>query len=265
MKILCLADLHIGETQLQKALIGELTGHLLKIKALSLSENPDVIAVAGDLLPPGKAECISAVWKQIFPAGIPVMTVIGNHDLWYSKFEDVLAKLRCQSADNPDVIFLDIQGSCRIGNVNFVGGMLGFDGSMRYRESQQITPWNSFRDYKIPDIESRYMEINYYYVEKITAGIQTGRSNVLITHHIPHRYLSGHAPNEYSFYSGMRDIVSELPLDAAQEHYLICGHTHSQVITDIAPNIHGINVGNDYDSLKYYSISTLENTINFIN
>lgn len=43
MKILCLADLHIGETQLQKALIGELTGHLLEIQALSLSENPDVI------------------------------------------------------------------------------------------------------------------------------------------------------------------------------------------------------------------------------
>ena len=33
-KILCLADLHIGETQLQKALTGEQTGHLLEIKAL---------------------------------------------------------------------------------------------------------------------------------------------------------------------------------------------------------------------------------------
>ena len=103
MKILCLADLHIGETQLQKALAGELTDHLQGIKSLSLSENPDVIAVAGDLLPPGKAECISAVWKQIFPAGIPVMTVIGNHDLWYSRFEDVLSKLKQQTAYNPDV------------------------------------------------------------------------------------------------------------------------------------------------------------------
>lgn len=254
MKILCLADLHIGETQLQKALAGELTGHLQGIKSLSLSENPDVIAVAGDLLPLGKAEYISAVWKQIFPPGIPVMTVIGNHDLWYSKFEDVLAKLRCQSTDNPDVIFLDVQGSCQIGNINFAGGMLGFDGSMRYRESQKITQWNGFRDYKIPDIEHRYLEINYYYVEKIKASIKSGMSNVLITHHVPHRDLAGHAPNEYSFYSGMRDFVSELSFDATCEHYLICGHTHSQVIIDITPNIHGINVGSDYNTLKFYSL-----------
>jgi UDP-2,3-diacylglucosamine pyrophosphatase LpxH len=53
----------------------------------------------------------------------------------------------------------------------------------------------------------------------------------------------------------MRDFVSELPFDAAQEHYLICGHTHSRVITNVAPNIHAINVGSDYELFKYYSIS----------
>lgn len=254
MKILCLADLHIGETQLQKALSGELSGLLQEIKDLSQNENPDVIAVAGDLLPPGKAEYISAVWRQIFPAGIPVMTVIGNHDLWYLRFEDVLTQLKQQTVYNPDVVFLDLAGGCEIGDINFAGGMLGFDGSMRYRESQKITQWNGFRDYKIPDIEHRYLEINYYYVEKIKASIKSGMSNVLITHHVPHRDLAGHAPNEYSFYSGMRDFVSELSFDATCEHYLICGHTHSQVITDVAPHIHGINVGSDYDSLKYYSI-----------
>lgn len=255
MKILCLADLHIGETQLQKALHGEQTGHLLEIKALCQQENPDVIAVAGDLLPPGKAEYISAAWKQIFPTGIPVMTVIGNHDLWYSHFEDVLAKLKQQTVYNPDVVFLDLIRGCEIGDINFIGGMLGFDGSMRCRESQKVTPWNGFRDYKIPDIEHRYLEINYYYVEKIKASIKSGMSNVLITHHIPHRDLAGHAPNEYSFYSGMRDFVSELSFDATLEHYLICGHTHSQVITNVAPNIHAINVGSDYELFKYYSIS----------
>ena len=256
MKILCLADLHIGKNQLKKALNGELTGCLKDIKEFVPNENADVIAVAGDLLPPGNAEYISAVWRQIFPAGIPIMTVIGNHDLWHQKFEDVLLKLNRQTVDNPDVIFLDIAGSAQIGNINFAGGMLGFDGSLRYRESQNITPWNGYRDYKITDIESRYLEINQYYVEMFRSKIKSGVSNVLLTHHIPHRYLAGHTPNEYSFYAGMRDLVSDLTFDAAKEHYLICGHTHKQVVTDISDNIHGINIGSDYDQLNIYSLIT---------
>lgn len=255
MKILCLADLHIGEIQLQKALTGELTGHLKAVKEAVVNENPDVAAVAGDLLPPGKTEYISAVWKRIFPAGLPVLTVIGNHDLWYSGWEEVFAKLKGQVTDDPDVIFLDVHGSCQIGNINFAGGMLGFDGSLRYRESQKIAPWNGYRDHKIPDIERRYLEINCYYTDMFSRAIKQGISNVLITHHVPHCCLTGFFPNEYSFYSGMRDLVSELSFDAFHEHYVICGHTHKQVITDVKENIHGINVGCDYGQFRYAVIN----------
>lgn len=38
MKILCLADLHIGETQLQNTLSGALTSHLQGIKEFNFSE-----------------------------------------------------------------------------------------------------------------------------------------------------------------------------------------------------------------------------------
>lgn len=37
-----------GGTPLQRALTGELTGHLQEIKTLSQTENPDIIAIAGD-------------------------------------------------------------------------------------------------------------------------------------------------------------------------------------------------------------------------
>ena len=77
MKILCLADLHIGETQLQKALIGELTGHLLEIQALSLSENPDVIINIVDATNLSRSLFFTT---QLLELGIPVVAALNKHE-----------------------------------------------------------------------------------------------------------------------------------------------------------------------------------------
>ncbi len=121
---------------------------------------------------------------------------------------------------------MDINGSFQTQGLNFVGGCLLFDGSMRVRENQKITPWNGWNDYLIRDIEQRYLEFNRYYVELIKSNMKPGMSTVLCTHHVPHWKLNGHAPSHYSFYTGMRDLIVQLPFDHAYDNYLICGHTH---------------------------------------
>ena len=55
-----------------------------------------------------------------------------------------------------------------------------------------------------------------------------------------------------SFYSGVKDLVSQLPFDDAFPNALICGHTHRRVIGEAVPGFHCVNVGSDYGVLMYY-------------
>ena len=59
-------------------------------------------------------------------------------------------------------------------------------------------------------------------------------------------------PNHYSFYSGVKDLVSQLPFDGAFPNALICGHTHKRVIGEVVPGFHCVNVGSDCGMLMYY-------------
>ena len=61
-------------------------------------------------------------------------------------------------------------------------------------------------------------------------------------------------PSHYSFYSGVKDLVHELPFDPLFNNYLICGHTHRRVIGEVVPGFMGVNVGSDYEDLKTFTL-----------
>ena len=143
-------------------------------------------------------------------------------------------------------------GSVILDGVNFVGGTLFFDGSMRIRDNQRIDQWDGWQDWRIIDVESRYMEFNAYYVDMIRASMKPGMPTALCTHHVPHVKLNGHEPSHYSFYTGMKDLVHDLPFDPLYNNYLISGHTHRRVIGEVVPGFMGVNVGSDYDQLKSF-------------
>ena len=104
--------------------------------------------------------------------------------------------------------------------MNFVGGTLFFVSSMRIRESQRVDEWDGWQDWRIGEIAMRYMEFNAYYVDMIKSIMKPGISTVLCTHHVPHVFLNGHDPSHYSFYTGMKDLVHELPFDPEFDHCL---------------------------------------------
>lgn len=134
--------------------------------------------------------------------------------------------------------------------MNFVGGTLFFDGSMRIRESQRVDECDGWQDWRIGEITTRYKEFNAYYVDMIKSKMKPGISTVLCTRHVPHVLLNGHEPSHYSFYSEMKDLVHELPFDPEVRPLLGCGYTHRRVCGEILPGFMGINVGSDYGRLE---------------
>lgn len=252
MKVLCFSDLHLDFDAVTTESI-VLSSVARQIKIIAEENNPDVIAVTGDIICSRNLDRIFLLLNTMFSTEIPIIATLGNHEFWFRSFEETLESLRIQknkAASN--IHFLDIDGSFQTQGLNFVGGCLFFDGSMRVRENQKITPWNGWNDYLIRDIEQCYLEFNRYYVELIKSNMKPGMSTVLCTHHVPHWKLNGHAPSHYSFYTGMRDLIRQLPFDYTYDNYLICGHTHCRVIGEVIPNFMCVNVGSDYDKLEYY-------------
>ena len=117
----------------------------------------------------------------------------------------------------------------------------------------QNATWQDLADLR-EIISQLDMEINAYYVDMIQAKMKPGMPTALCTHHVPHVRLNGHEPSHYSFYTGMKDLVHELPFDPLFNNYLICGHTHRRVIGEVVTGFMGVNVGSDYDELKTFTL-----------
>ena len=228
------------------------TPFLQSIRDLVEDTMPDVVVVTGDTVPPPFVNSLNAFFGSLFPAELPVVATLGNHEFWGRPFEETLEEARNQIVEAPNVHILDAKPSVEIDGYNFVGGCLFFDGSMRWRENDTLLPWDGWQDWRIPDIEQRYKEFCDFYVEHIQKAMKPNMPNVLCTHHLPHIALNGHEPNHYSFYSGVKDLVLQLPFDDAFPNALICGHTHKRVIGEVVPGFHCINVGSDYGVLMYY-------------
>ena len=246
MRLLCLSDLHLRSEAVVAAIDRQrLSPFLAQIAATVAEVSPDAVVVTGDTVTPAQVRLLSATLRTFIPAELPVIATLGNHEFWGRTFEVTLAKLKEQTLADPNIFYLDLIGAVELGGVNFVGGTLFFDGSMRIRDNQRIDQWDGWQDWRIVDIESRYMEFNAYYVDMVRAKMKPGMPTALCTHH---------EPSHYSFYTGMKDLVHELPFDPMYNNYLICGHTHRRVIGEVVPGFMGVNVGSDYDDLKTFTL-----------
>jgi predicted phosphohydrolase len=214
--------------------------------------SPDVVVVTGDTVWARQVRKLSFVLRGLIPAGIPIVATLGNHEFWGRTFEETLAELKEQTIADDNIFYLDLIGAVELGGFNFVGGTLFFDGSMRIRENQRVDEWDGWQDWRIGEIVMRYKEFNAYYVDMIRSKMKPGMSTLLCTHHVPHVLLNGHDPSHYSFYTGMKDLVHDLPFDARFDNYLICGHTHRRVIGEAVSGFMGVNVGSDYNRLETY-------------
>ena len=260
MKILCISDLHLASSDLLKFEISDSYtskhGFIRNIKDTVIATNPDLVVCTGDTVWSRKVPQISDTLRVLVPSEIPIIVTLGNHEFWEYGFEKTLKRLQRQTLDDKNIFYLDLIGSVIMDGINFVGGTLFFDGSMRYRENQHVDEWDGWQDFRIPEIQTRYLEFNQYYIDMIEANIKSNMPNALCTHHVPHINLNGHEPSHYSFYTGMKDFVHELPFNPRYDNYIICGHTHKRVIGEVIPWFMCVNVGSDYNDFKYYVLET---------
>lgn len=253
MKILCLSDLHFSTQEVISAVEDkELNWFTSQVYEVVSTSCCDLIVITGDTVPANHVSQLSALFRTLFPAEMPVVATLGNHEFWGHSFDETLDALRNQTVTAPNIHYLDLEGGFQTGNINFVGGTLFFDGSLRFRDSQKVSEWNGWQDWRIKNIETTYLEMNRYYVEMIRSSMKPGVSTALCTHCIPHIRLNGFLPNHFSFYTGMRDLVSELPFDENFDNALICGHTHKRVIGNVLPGFLCVNVGSNYNNLKTF-------------
>lgn len=259
MKILCLSDLHLNDDETMDFLIsGVLSNEMREVQDIFLREDPDVVVLTGDTVSSFMVNRLSEIANAIFCNGAHVCVTLGNHELWGRTFKESIEELSNQKTFHSNIHLLDLESKFEIDDCVFTGGVLFFDGSMRWSENQGLKPWNGWQDWRIKDVQNEYQNFCCSYVRRIqsVANENFGKSMFICTHHISDERLNGHMPSSYSFYSGVKSILPEIDLSKMKDHFLICGHTHRRVIGQLDSNVLGVNVGSDYGEPLHFIIDT---------
>ena len=182
MNFLCLSDLHLRPQDVVKAFEHDsLSDFMLQVKSGVARASSDVVIVTGDTVCSAQIRLLSELLRKLIPGDVPIVVTLGNHEFWGRTFEETLAELKEQTIADDNIFYLDLIGAVELGGMNFVGGTLFFDGSMRIRENQRIDEWDGWQDWQIGEIVMRYMEFNAYYVDMIRSKMKPGMSTLLCT------------------------------------------------------------------------------------
>ena len=74
---------------------------LQSIRDLVEDTKPDVAVVTGDTVPPPFVNSLNAFFGNLFPAELPVVATLGNHEFWGRPFEETLEEARNQNVEAP--------------------------------------------------------------------------------------------------------------------------------------------------------------------
>ena len=145
MKILCLSDLHLRSNAVSDFLNAQKTTPFLREITATVAEvSPDVVVVTGDTVWARQVRKLSFVLRKLIPGDIPIVATLGNHEFWERTFEETLSELKEQTFADKNIFYLDLIGAVELGGLNFVGGTLFFDGSMRICENQRVDEWDGW-------------------------------------------------------------------------------------------------------------------------
>ncbi|MCC7021274.1 MAG: metallophosphoesterase [Thermomicrobiales bacterium] len=115
IRIAAMADVHFGPDA-----AGTLGPHLA-----SLPERADILLLAGDLTRIGDPAEAQVLVEELRGVGVPIVTVLGNHDYHAQRVPEIVSTLVAAGIDvlEGDSITLEIEG-CRLG----IAGVKGFGG-----------------------------------------------------------------------------------------------------------------------------------------
>ncbi len=200
LRVAALGDLHCGKTS---------QGTLQPLLA-QMTESAEVLLLCGDLTDHGLPEEAQILAKELaFAVKIPVIGVLGNHDLESMKADEIE-----QILTNAGVIVLDGK-ACEIRGVGFAG-VKGFGGGFGERALQ---PWGE----EIIKKFVREAVDESLKLESALAGLRTVQ-RVAVLHYSPIKEtVLGEPPEIYPFLGSSR---LEEPLNRYPVTAVFHGHSH---------------------------------------
>lgn len=246
MKILCLADLHISKPD--GYFFGEHT-----VNNLIENQEPDAVVIAGDIFDYPVSDPYEELVKRI-PTDNPIICCLGNHEFAYKTVAEVIDRYATlYHPERYNVHYLDVCCHREVGDVNFVGNVLWYDGSLYPAGDMPDRVSAHWLDSSI--IDFNWKAENAACVEQIKKGLLLGKTNILVTHCVPHGSLNMHpATSKMNGYSGMSNLFSKLG-GHPKISWAICGHTHRRARGEFN-GVFCVNIGNEYEftgkEFQYY-------------
>jgi len=179
-------------------------------------EKPDVLVIAGDL---AIYSMLDSAFSQLCSLYKDVVYVAGNHEFYYSSFDNTRQILYKISKNHGNFHFLD-NSTVIIGSQRFIGCTLWF----RYNQNNVLYQ-NSMNDFHIIDKFTNYIYTeNENSIKFLNDNIK--QNDIVITHHLPAAqcidscYRNSRMNRFYM--CDMEDVI----MDTSPSHWIF-GHTHS--------------------------------------
>lgn len=203
IKIHALSDLH-AEHFPEKEMVRRLAIVADEIR----SGHPELIVLAGDIHQ--RNQGVEWVAEMLNPqdTGAPVIIIAGNHEFYSrDRYDKVIRKCRATASLHEGIHFLDATGvvdgkpgvttveavglritgatlwtDARFGTnglADEVGIMLDLQTKMNDFKKIHFRDGSSFRKWKVADMRKQH-------VSEVDALLEGGRSDIVVTHHIPH-------------------------------------------------------------------------------
>jgi Icc-related predicted phosphoesterase len=174
-----------------------------------LPQRADVLVLCGDLTDSGLPEEAQVLAGELAGLGMPILGVLGNHDIEAGQADEVVAILRAAGVDILDGDAREIQG------VGFVG-IKGFAGGFH---PHALGPWGE-------EVIKRFVHEVLDEALKLEAALARLRTvdRVALLHYAPVRAtLRGEPPEIFPFLGSSR--LAE-PLDRYAVSMVFHGHAH---------------------------------------
>lgn len=221
-RIAAVGDTHVGTDS-----VGQLGHHLRDIH-----RHADVLLLAGDLSRGGRVEEAEVLAAELADVAVPIVAVLGNHDLHSGRAEDFRAVLSAGGIavlEGENTVVDTPRG--RVG----VAGTIGFGGGF---------PGGACADFGEPEMKA-FVARARILAERLEAGLRglAGRATavrVALTHYAPVRAtLVGENPEIFPFLGSY--LLAEAADRAGADLY-VHGHAHHGVERGTTPR--GIPVRN---------------------
>lgn len=245
MKILVLSDLHFSTNEFVFK-PDELRNRIQSIIGKEL-EAADLVAISGDVVEASIMKFTLdplQILYQIFQK--EVVFCLGNHEFAYNDYSDVINYWK--QFKHEHVHCLDVDGHFVKDNVNFVGNVFWYDFSLNENPTvMQGEILDGWLDATIKNFDP--IKENKKCQEQILSNLSKDKTNILITHTVPHRDLNSFSREQpyspYNAYSGNMDFIQTILDSNYKVEYALCGHTHRREMKEIH-RVYCINIGNDY-------------------